>query len=452
MHSEQHDSDLTSCSTHVSNRPRLLIREPSDEEDFEPANHSTLPPASSPNISPHSSLSLNAGRLPGVFAHYLILRPHPSLRITFTSPSLRVPGLLQSPFLSRIGGSRRVREELALALSEGRNVTAKVRWLLERGTEPSDGTHDSYGPSSSSQPGKSRWIHCTPLLGATRAIGAWMVIMIDSEDSEHTKTSQTQRPAATNPSTSKQASAISNDTNKARSTNPREEPYPKANHQPTIKPALAPSINSSEWDLDFDLATAGPFPHPPSGTGYSSSPHTTAIITQHQDPYSTKPALASVPSPPPNTTIPPLPRHTPLAFTTTPVPRSTSLNVLRPGNNNSSQHLQPQPSLFANTLTTTTNHPVAANASHIPPFRPFADQQQQQQQPSSNKTADRTTTLPLTNTPPLPPPTSNSGQHTGNSNGNSSNNHNNHNIKPHRLAHRMLGNLLKPSSGERGKV
>ena len=284
MHSEQHDADHTPFPTHASHRPRLLIREPSDEEeeDFSPpANHSTLGPTSPPTASPHSSLSLNAGRLPGVFAHYLILRPHPSLRITYTSPSLRVPGLLQSPFLSRIGGSRRVREELALALSEGRNVTAKIRWLLERNSELSD----DYG---SHQPAKSRWIHCTPLLGATRAIGAWMVIIIDSDDNEQqTKTSQTQR------SGTRQAAPVGNNT--------------------TTQNPAPPSINnSSEWNLDLEIETTGPFPHPPSG---NSASHTVGLAGTTT-----------------STTIPPpLPRHAPPAFnTSTSTPRSPSLIAFPP--------------------------------------------------------------------------------------------------------------------------
>lgn len=99
---------------------------------------------------------------------YLLLRPAPSLRILFTSPSLRVPGILQSPFLSRIGGSSRVRTDLAQALSEGRGVTAKIRWLAR---PDDDGEGD----------GRSRWIHCTPLLGHSGSVGVWMVVLIDEE-------------------------------------------------------------------------------------------------------------------------------------------------------------------------------------------------------------------------------------------------------------------------------
>lgn len=92
------------------------------------------------------------------------------MRILFTSPSLRVPGILQSPFLNRIGGSPRVRADLSAALSEGRGVTAKIRWLA-RPDEDGEGE------------GRPRWIHCTPLLGHTGAVGVWMVVLIDEEGS-----------------------------------------------------------------------------------------------------------------------------------------------------------------------------------------------------------------------------------------------------------------------------
>ena len=96
---------------------------------------------------------------------YLLVRPCPSLRILFASPDLRTPGILQSPLLSRIGGSTRVRDDLAHALDVGRKVTAKVHWL-----------------SKGSPKSRARWIHCTPLLGVNDAVGVWMVILVDDED------------------------------------------------------------------------------------------------------------------------------------------------------------------------------------------------------------------------------------------------------------------------------
>ena len=79
-----------------------------------------------------------------------------------------MPGILQSPFLNRIGGSSRVRADLAAALGEGRGVTAKIRWLT-KADEDGDGE------------GRPRWIHCTPLRGA---VGVWMIVLVDEEGSK----------------------------------------------------------------------------------------------------------------------------------------------------------------------------------------------------------------------------------------------------------------------------
>ncbi|KAL8705301.1 MAG: hypothetical protein Q9201_001588 [Fulgogasparrea decipioides] len=100
----------------------------------------------------------------GFYQNYLLVRPHPSLRILFASPDLRVPGILQSPLMHQIGGSPRVRDDLYHALEAGRKVTAKVQWL-------SKSFHD----------GRARWIHCTPLISANGLIGVWMVILVDDD-------------------------------------------------------------------------------------------------------------------------------------------------------------------------------------------------------------------------------------------------------------------------------
>lgn len=112
-------------------------------------------------------ISNPSGKLSGIYENYLLVRPYPSLRILFSSPTLRVPGILQSPFMGKIGGSDRVRQELTQALADGRGVTAKVRWVSKQDTE-----------------GRNRWIHCTPLLGNNGAIGVWMVIVVDDEQSQ----------------------------------------------------------------------------------------------------------------------------------------------------------------------------------------------------------------------------------------------------------------------------
>ena len=67
--------------------------------------------------------------------------------------------------MNKIGGSGRVRDELTAALAEGRGVTAKVRWVSKVDDE-----------------GRSRWLHCTPLVGSNGQIGVWMIVLIDDDD------------------------------------------------------------------------------------------------------------------------------------------------------------------------------------------------------------------------------------------------------------------------------
>ncbi|KAL3419364.1 hypothetical protein PVAG01_09586 [Phlyctema vagabunda] len=119
---------------------------------------------SSPDGTRSFDIRQPSGRLSGIYENYLLVRPYPSLRILFASPSLRVPGILQSPFMNKIGGSNRVRDELTNALADGRGVTAKVRWVTKQDMD-----------------GRNRWIHCTPLIGSNGAIGVWMVVIADDE-------------------------------------------------------------------------------------------------------------------------------------------------------------------------------------------------------------------------------------------------------------------------------
>lgn len=144
------------------NRPRILIKD-------ESWSSKSSPP----------SPTLSSGRLAGVYTHYLLVRPYPSLRILFASPSLRVPGILQSPFLGKIGGSDRVRDGITQALASGQGVTAKIRWMAKTGDASADG--------------RPRWIHCTPLLGSNGAVGVWMVVLVD-EDTEGMRLKAPQAP------------------------------------------------------------------------------------------------------------------------------------------------------------------------------------------------------------------------------------------------------------------
>lgn len=147
MHREYQDEDSEASRSGVPHMPRLLLQEPTTEVN-----------------STYDHDSQQSGKLSGIYQHYLLIRPYPSFRILFASPTLRVPGILQSPFMDKIGGSSRVRDELSTALAEGRGVTAKVRWI-----------------SRSDEEGRNRWIHCTPLLGSNSQIGVWMVVLVDDD-------------------------------------------------------------------------------------------------------------------------------------------------------------------------------------------------------------------------------------------------------------------------------
>lgn len=56
------------------------------------------------------------------------------------------------------------------ALTEGRGVTAKIRWLTKV---------DSEGEGE----GRTRWIHATPLYSHTGAVGVWMILLVDDQES-----------------------------------------------------------------------------------------------------------------------------------------------------------------------------------------------------------------------------------------------------------------------------
>ena len=128
-------------------RPGVLLREPSAD-----LLEGGIP----------SSLSV---KLHSFYQYYMLVRPFPSLQILFASPALRIPGLVPSPILERIGGSPHVKSELEQALEEGRGVTARIRWVSRAGRE-----------------GRSRWIHFTPLLRSDGQIGVWVTILVDDDE------------------------------------------------------------------------------------------------------------------------------------------------------------------------------------------------------------------------------------------------------------------------------
>ena len=115
-------------------------------------------------------LKLHADRL-----QYLLVRPYPSLRITFTSPTLRIPGLLQTKFLDRVGGPQHLRDGISEAFASGTGVTAKISWLTHA-------TGNGDRQQNGAVQGKPRWIHCTPLFGSDGKVGVWMVVLVEDEE------------------------------------------------------------------------------------------------------------------------------------------------------------------------------------------------------------------------------------------------------------------------------
>lgn len=178
-------------------------------------------PSSSPSstVFSHGTGSSSLGgadgpevrRPPAIFENYLVVRPYPSLRILFASPSLRVPGTLQSHLMSRIGGSRRIHEDLEHAFATGQSVTAKIKWIPSTGLRNasanagannanggggggsgvtlSDASSVSTGGAGAAAPsretvgleGRPRWIHCTPLMGVNGTVGVWIVVIVDDD-------------------------------------------------------------------------------------------------------------------------------------------------------------------------------------------------------------------------------------------------------------------------------
>ncbi|KAK6360489.1 hypothetical protein TWF730_006630 [Orbilia blumenaviensis] len=124
-----------------------------------------------------SPINFWSSSLKGVYRNYILVRPYPSLRILFASPSMRTPGILQSPLMSKIGGTEHVREELENALSNSRGITIKVRWLSKL---------EEQNPKKSEFLGRERWLHCTPLFDANGAVGVWMIVVVDEDSNLET--------------------------------------------------------------------------------------------------------------------------------------------------------------------------------------------------------------------------------------------------------------------------
>jgi len=145
---------------------------------------------------PSSHSNGASSNLPGVYRHvsqaatfflhktkkqqYLLVRPYPSLKIIFVSPSLRLPGILRTHLFSKIGGPPTTISSLEEAFQDGASVTAKVLWLPR---SPAS-TQRGFGGTTEAKP---RWIRCTPLLGSDDRVGVWMIVLVavETEDAPY---------------------------------------------------------------------------------------------------------------------------------------------------------------------------------------------------------------------------------------------------------------------------
>ena len=175
MHQPKAQERYSRRGDHSDGRPYLVIEDGTSPQESPSPTDDVSPLGTGPGETLGFDPGPN-GRLTGVYKHYLLVRPAPSFQILFASPSLRVPGILQSPFLSRIGGSGRVRNQIAQTLTDGHGVTARVRWLSSTRRRK----------DSEPERGRPRWLHCTPLRGVNGTIGIWMIVIVDEDDPDLT--------------------------------------------------------------------------------------------------------------------------------------------------------------------------------------------------------------------------------------------------------------------------
>lgn len=264
---------------------RVVIRD-GDSQKSVPISEDGGPSSSAQATA--ASLSLNHnGRLTGVYEHYLLVRPYPSLRILFTSPSMRVPGILQSPLLDRIGGSNRMREQLVQALSAGQGVTAKVKWLNASRRSKSRPTQkksnfnhpleahldadDDLDTVAEPEPaGRSRWLHCTPLAGSNGKVGVWMIVIVDDDESQSRPQGLVARPIDP-PNQHRPASAMSDRSQLSGIEYIRHAPHPES-------PRAQMRPRRSSETLGFSRSELQGPPLPPRRDGASV---TQAIHDQH---------------------------------------------------------------------------------------------------------------------------------------------------------------------------
>lgn len=110
-----------------------------------------------------------------MYLQYVLVRPFPSLRILFASPSMRTPGLLRTPLFSKLGGSPQTLDMLLTAFQDNASITAKLRWLPDMSM-----SQDLPGlpPILEEDQEHLRWMRATPLLGSDDKVGVWICVFV----------------------------------------------------------------------------------------------------------------------------------------------------------------------------------------------------------------------------------------------------------------------------------
>lgn len=153
--------------------------------------------------------AVSSDSLPSVYQHYLLVRPSPTLRVIFASPTIESPeGIVQTPFMSHISGPKATIDGLKDSFASGVPVTAKVTWhplgkseaILNRfdSQEYEPGRRSFSMDRSQERMVQKRWINATPLVGADGRIGVWMVSLVEPSNSRPSlATSKYQNTAST---------------------------------------------------------------------------------------------------------------------------------------------------------------------------------------------------------------------------------------------------------------
>lgn len=165
---------------------RVLMDFPRSDSEGETARAITAP-----GNRMSIAATVSSDSLPAVYQEYLLIRPAPTLRVIFASPSVESPeNIVQTPFMSHVSGPKSTLDGLKDSFASGVPVTAKVTWHPMGKSDAIFSRYDaqdyqarrrsaSIEQNSERIKPQKRWISATPLYGADGRIGVWMVALIE---------------------------------------------------------------------------------------------------------------------------------------------------------------------------------------------------------------------------------------------------------------------------------